>query len=113
MKLVIPCKDVVHVIRQKEIAYCSAENSYTKVFLVNGEEIIVSKSLSKLSEQLNPERFIRVSQSYLVNMEHVNKIDKRNKIVELFGSERISFTVKLKTLIDTLERVNEISYLNN
>lgn len=108
MKLVIPCKDVIHVIRQKEIAYCSAENSYTTVFLVSGEEIIISKSLSKVSEQLSPERFLRISQSCLVNIEHVNKIDKRNKIVELFGSERIRFTVKIQTLIASLEKVNDI-----
>lgn len=109
MKLVIPCKDVIYVISQKQITYCSAENSYAIVFLVTGEEIIVSKSLSKISEQLNPERFIRVSQSYLVNMEHVNKIDKRNKVIELYGSERISFTVKLKTLVNALEKVNDMS----
>lgn len=111
MKLIIPCKDVVHVIRQEDILYCKAESSYTTIFLLNGEEVIISKSLSKVSEQLNPERFLRISQSWLVNMECVNKIDKRNRVVELFGSERIRFTVKVQTLIDSLERVNDIGYL--
>lgn len=62
MKLIIPCKDVVHVILQEDILYCKAESSYTKVFLMNGGEVIISKPLSRVSEQLNPERFLRVSQ---------------------------------------------------
>lgn len=113
MKLIIPCKDVVHVIRQEDILCCKVESSYTTIFLLNGEEIIISKSLSKVSEQLNPERFLRISQSCLVNIEHVNKIDKRNKIVELFGSERIRFTVKIQTLIASLEKVNDIGLSYN
>lgn len=41
-------------------------------------------------------------------MECVSKIDKRNKVVELFGAEKVRFTVKVHTLINFLDKVNEI-----
>lgn len=107
MKLVIPCKDIVHVVRQQDILYCVSENSYTGVMLASGERFVVSKPLSRILEDLDSTKFIRVSQSCIVNMEQVCKIDKRKKHIELCGAHRVQYTVKVKVLMEFLALIND------
>lgn len=108
MKLLIPCRNVIHIVKYKEILYCRSENSYTAVVLINGEEFLLSKPLSKMALELKSSMFMKVSQTYLINMNQVNKIDKEKKTIELYTSEPIRFTIKIKTLVDFLTNMNEI-----
>lgn len=108
MKLLIPCRNVIHIVKHKEILCCRSENSYTAVVLINGEEFLLSKPLSKMALELKSSMFMKVSQTYLINMNQVNKIDKEKKTIELYTSEPIRFTIKIKTLVDFLTNMNEI-----
>jgi two-component system LytT family response regulator len=75
--------DAVHFIRLKDILYCKSENSYTTFHLTNQEPIVVSKNIKEFENQLNKSHFFRSHQSYLVNLEHVTKIDKHNGFILL------------------------------
>ncbi|NOR73847.1 MAG: DNA-binding response regulator, partial [Draconibacterium sp.] len=52
------------------------DNSYTTFYLIGNEKIVVSRSIKKYAELLNEYAFFRPHQSYLVNLNHVKKIDK-------------------------------------
>jgi len=49
------------------ITHCEAAGNYTTLFLIDGQRIVVSKKIKEMEAQLEPNKFIRVHQSYLVN----------------------------------------------
>jgi two-component system LytT family response regulator len=72
------------------------------VHLSNGEQLLISKSLSKFSGELNQNRFVRVNQSYLINIRFIKSIDKRKKCIELQSEYLIKFTTTIKELLSAI-----------
>lgn len=99
--LVINQIGIVHVINLQNIVYCQASDGYCEIFTQDGERIVISKTLSKISEQLNG-MFFRVSHSSLVNRFHIRKILKKEKMIILINGQEIPFTVKATDLINWL-----------
>jgi hypothetical protein len=61
------------VFQQKDIVRLEASGSYT-VFIINNQNpVLASYTLSDFEPKLNPEKFLRVHKSHLVNMEYVVK----------------------------------------
>ncbi|TKC57602.1 LytTR family transcriptional regulator [Pedobacter hiemivivus] len=98
-KLIINSQDTLRFISIPSIKYCKSDNCYTSVFLDNGEELIVCKSLKKLSDEISSQQFIRVSQSFLVNKDHIKLIDKKNKQLKLLDDKQIPFTTSIAELL--------------
>ena len=101
-KIIVQTQDRVRIISANEIAYCKSDNCYTFINLANGDSVLICKSLTKFSLQLDPAIFARVSQSYLVNTLFIRSIDKRNKQIELENSVVIPFTTSVKQLLDSI-----------
>lgn len=57
----------------RDILYCQAESNYTNVVLVGGKKILVSKVLKDIDETLSGNDFYRVHNSYLINLNHIQK----------------------------------------
>jgi len=98
-KIIVAHKDIVHVIDQSQIIYCQSDNSYTNLYLLNGQKILVVKSLAKFSAELDSSMFIRVNQSFLINKEYIQTVNKRNKTIDLLNNYSVPFTVSLKALL--------------
>lgn len=98
-KLIVNSQEHLRFVPHHEITYCKSDNCYTSIFLNNGEELVVCKSLTKVLLDLNPDDFIRISQSYLINKDYIKLIDKKNKQVELIDSKRIPFTTTINKLL--------------
>lgn len=98
-KLIIPSQDYLRFVGQNEIILCKSDNCYTSVYLISGEELVICKSLTKLSLQLHPTIFIRINQSYLVNREFIKLINKKKKHIELTNDKQIPFTITIKELL--------------
>ena len=75
-KLVLKTTESLHIIDISDIQFCRSDNSYTTFYLIDGEKIVVSKSIKEYSELLTEYGFFRPHQSFLVNLNHVKKIDK-------------------------------------
>lgn len=56
------------IIDLDEIIFCKADRNYTKIFLENGKEIEIPKSLCKLETVLKNHDFLRCNSSYLLNL---------------------------------------------
>jgi two-component system, LytTR family, response regulator len=56
-----------------DILYCQAESNYTAVVLTGGKKILVSKVLKDIDETLTGKDFYRIHNSYLVNINHIQK----------------------------------------
>jgi DNA-binding LytR/AlgR family response regulator len=65
-----------------EILYVEAERNYCKIILLNNNYLIVSP-LNKLSEKLDPKRFIRIHRSFVVNFSKLDAVAESH--VEIGG----------------------------
>ena len=62
----------------EDIAYLKAADKYVSVFTQNGEEHLLTKSMTQLATEL-PADFIRVHRSFLVNRNFIFEIAKHFK----------------------------------
>jgi two-component system LytT family response regulator len=56
-----------------DIVYCMADGSYTRMYLTDKSETMLSKSLGDLDEMLKEYNFFRIHHSTLVNLKQVKK----------------------------------------
>ena len=98
-KIIIHSQDTLRFICQSDITHCKSENCYITVYVNNGEEHIVCKSLTMMHKEFDPKVFIRTNQSYIINKNYIKLIDKKKKIVELNNHKQIPFTTIISTLL--------------
>jgi two-component system, LytTR family, response regulator len=72
-KIAIPVNDGYNFFNYHDIVCCSAENSYTQIFLVNGSKLLSSSNLKHFTELLPHDIFCRIHHSHLINLEHAVK----------------------------------------
>lgn len=104
-KLVLNTIDSIHIIQTENILYGKSSNSYTTFYLTNHEPIVVSRNIKEFEAELSSARFFRTHQSYLVNLEHILKIDKSDGFtLVLTDNSRIPISIrKKKALIQILQ----------
>jgi len=101
-KIIIPHRNIVHVIDQSEILFCQSENCYSTIFLADGRSFVVIKSLTKLEKELAASIFIKVNQSYLLNKHRILHVDKKNRLVHSEYWDPIPFTITIRRLLDLI-----------
>lgn len=74
-KIVIPTSYDYTVIDLKDIIFCEACDSYTKIH-TKGKVHLISKPLKQYDEMLCDKGFYRIHKSFLVNVNHIRKIIK-------------------------------------
>ena len=65
-------------VKIKDICYVEADSCYSKIFLANGNEKVISRTLKKWQEILPENEFVRVHRSYLLNVNGIKEIKKRD-----------------------------------
>jgi len=75
-KIMLRTVNALHLVNVNDILFCKNDNSYTTFHLISGEKIMVSKGIVFYAEILSESGFFRPHQSYLVNLQHVRKLDK-------------------------------------
>lgn len=91
-RILLQTADSIHLVPNSEILYCKSNNSYTTFYFVNRPPVVVSKNIKEYEQQLLHYNFFRPHQSFLVNLEHLIKIDK---------THGFSLIMKDNTLIPT------------
>jgi len=88
-RLVLKTQESVHVVELDQIIRCEADRNYTSFFLKDNKKILVSKTLKDYETLLSGHNFLRVQQSHLVNIDYVDRYDKKNggAVVMKDGSE--------------------------
>jgi two-component system LytT family response regulator len=75
-KIAVPSGSGVVFVELKELVYCEADSNYTRLFLVNGKNYLLSKTLREVQGVLEERNFLRVHRQYLVNLEHIKMYHK-------------------------------------
>jgi two-component system LytT family response regulator len=72
-RIALTTSDGLLFVSTNDIIYCQAESNYTTVVLTGGKKVVVSKVLKDIDEALAGPDFYRIHNSYLVNINHIQK----------------------------------------
>ncbi len=75
-KLALPSGQGFIFVRIDEIIRIESQAHLTTFFMVNKEQIIVSRTLKECEDIMPSRKFIRIHQSHMVNLMHVKKFNK-------------------------------------
>lgn len=69
--LSIPTRNGFEFVPINQIVYCQSENNYCHIHVKDEKSKLVSRTLKDISSKLPVDRFIRIHQSYLINIDYV------------------------------------------
>lgn len=72
-KIAVPTSEGLEFIQIRNIVHIESSSNYSKIFLVNGKNMLVTKLLKDFEDILSPYRFYRVHNSHLINMNYIQK----------------------------------------
>lgn len=72
-KIALPAADGLIFIKIEEIIYLEASSNYTKFYLSNRREYMVSRTLREYDDLLSDYNFYRVHNSFLINLNEIKK----------------------------------------
>jgi two-component system LytT family response regulator len=72
-KIAVPTGEGLEFIQIKNIVHIESSSNYSKIFLANGKNMLVTKLLKDFEDILLPYRFYRVHNSHLINMNYIQK----------------------------------------
>lgn len=78
-KITISTSDSLHIIDVDDIIYCESDKGYTTFHTTDQQKIIASKIIREYENLLPKKNFMRVHQSFLINLNHVKRYDKKDK----------------------------------
>lgn len=106
-KIILKDSKSIFVIEIKDIIRCQSENNYTKFFIQDGREILVSNTLKEYENLFTGHPFFRAHQSHLINMIHLDRFDKRDGgYVVMKNGDDIPVAVRKKESL--LEAINKL-----
>lgn len=96
-RIVLKDLENIYVIKIADIIHCEADGRYTRFFVKGaGRPILVSTNLKEYEQLLCPSGFVRIHHSHLINMAHINRIDKINLSVHLSEEQKVPISVRKK-----------------
>jgi two-component system LytT family response regulator len=102
-KIALNSSDSISIVPIAEILYLKAEGPYTQFFLENGNSITVSKSIMAYDDILPQSVFFRAHRSYVVNLNQIRQIDKKNFVLKLSNGDEVPLSQHKKNeLIEKL-----------
>jgi two-component system LytT family response regulator len=75
-KVILKTADNIHVVSMQDIMYCEADRSYTHFYLADKTRIMVSTTLGDYEEMFTEHGFLRIHQSYLLNVSYIKRYEK-------------------------------------
>lgn len=104
-RIVLHSMDYLQVLQIKEIIYCMSDGSYTTFFLTENRKIMTSRPLKYYEELLPEQWFVRPHQSYLVNLNFVDKLLKSGLLI-LKNKTEVPVSIRKKDHI--MQRLSHI-----
>ena len=82
-KIQVAIDQNIRLIDPEGIIYCQSDGNYCHIHLKNGESHLISKKLKYMEEKLEKYPFMRVHNSYIVNLNKVREINKKDSLIIL------------------------------
>jgi two-component system LytT family response regulator len=66
-----------------EIFYVEADGNYSRIYLINGKSETSTISLGSVEKIIKDSSLLRVSRSYIINMQYISRVDRKLNLCEL------------------------------
>jgi two-component system LytT family response regulator len=76
-KIVLKDAESVYLISIKDIVRCESDTNYTRFYISDGRELLISKTLKEYDALFKGKFFFRAHQSHLINLHHFDRYDKK------------------------------------
>ncbi|HIA12755.1 MAG TPA: response regulator transcription factor [Flavobacteriales bacterium] len=76
VKVSVPHSKGLSFVGLDEIICCNSDKNYTELIITNGKKMISTKTLKEYEDIFTPFGFVRVHNSHLINMKHVQEYVK-------------------------------------
>ena len=104
-KLILTTVDGYYPVKLQEIAYCKANDSYTHFYMQNGKHYIASKSLKEFEEVLSGYNFFRIHKSFLINMDHIELVNKESGGISVIMDNQDTLPVAFRKKEEFIEKL--------
>ncbi|MGM0634532.1 MAG: LytR/AlgR family response regulator transcription factor [Bacteroidota bacterium] len=88
-RIAIPFEGKLVFVNTEHIIYCKSDGNYCKVYLVDKKPLFISKKLKEIQVLLPEEDFLRIHNSYIVNLKKVSEYLKTDGYVVLDNQVKI------------------------
>jgi two-component system LytT family response regulator len=107
-KIVLKTQGATYLLSVSEIIRCEADRNYTRFFLLNKKNVLVSGGLKEYEDMLKPYKFIRPHHSHLVNPSYILRLDKKGSglLILKDGSEIPVSTRKHPEIVQLLNNLS-------
>jgi two-component system, LytTR family, response regulator len=96
-RIALSSADRIHVVNVDEIIRCESQRNYTLFFLKGNKQILVTRTLKEFEEMLEPQGFMRVHHSHLINTEYLKEFIRADGGYALMSdNSRIPVAVRKK-----------------
>ncbi|WP_298518207.1 LytTR family DNA-binding domain-containing protein [uncultured Kordia sp.] len=92
-KLILSLEDSFQVVHLDQLMFCESDKGYTTFYCSDGKKYMVSKILKEFEEQLSNTEFIRPHQSFIVNLNFIDKYDKSG-VIYLENGKKIPVSLR-------------------
>ncbi|MGN6567188.1 MAG: LytR/AlgR family response regulator transcription factor [Flavipsychrobacter sp.] len=107
-KLMLATMEGYYLVKLEEILYCKANDSYTHFYMQNGKHYVVSKPLKEFEESLAPYNFFRIHKSFLVNMNHIELVNKLDGGITVVMNSKEQLPVSFRKKDEFIEKLRTI-----
>lgn len=102
-KIVLQTAETIFVVKMDDIIYMQAEGSYTKFFTTSHGVLTITKKLIDFEFLETAGPFFRTHRSYIVNLNHIKKVDKKEFILVMNNDAEVYLAQDKKNLL--LEKI--------
>ncbi len=74
-RIVLKADGALHFIKTQDVIWIEAQGDFVKVQTATGKTQLVRETLQSMERKLDAARFLRIHRSYLVNLEHVRRVE--------------------------------------
>lgn len=106
-KLIISTQKVYYLLNICDILYCRSHNSYTTFYFKDYEQVKVSISIKQVEEKLKGHNFIRPHQSYLVNLNYIQSVSRKQE-VKIYINGGIIIPVSKRNKKSVIENIEKM-----
>lgn len=87
----------------QEILYLSSEHNYVTFHLADAKKVMMRSTMQQMEEFLPSKIFVRLNRSFIINMQHVSRIETEKVLI---GEQAFSLTKQVHDLL--LQRVQAL-----
>lgn len=88
-KVSFNCDGKLIFIDVENILYCKSDSNYCELFTVDKEKILLVQTLKSVEKKLNNHAFLRIHNSYLINMNLIKEYHKQDDLVLLIDGTTV------------------------